>query len=134
MLTDVYIELHVPDFKRAIEFYSRLGFKPLWRTEDYLVMKRKSSVLNFYGGSQKVYSHSYFGRFKKTTKCGYGVEKFARIVQPLKLKKWGRRDFRIVDPFGFYLRITERYEWVGKLDARQRKLIEDYKMKLGESI
>src|SRR5437899_10560115 len=72
MLTDVYIELHVPDFKRAIEFYSRLGFKLLWRTEDYLVMKRKRSVLNFYGGSQKVYSHSYFGRFKKNTKCGYG--------------------------------------------------------------
>ena len=148
MLTDIYIELHVPDFKRAIEFYSRLGFKLLWRTEDYLVMKRKRSVLNFYGGSQKVYSHSYFGRFKKTTKCGFGVEiiipvdrverfyrsvrKFAKIVQPLQLKKWGRRDFRIVDPFGFYLRITERYEWVGKLDARQKKLIDDYKTKLKE--
>ena len=146
MLTDVYIELHVPDFKRAIEFYSKLGFKLLWRTEDYLVMKRMKSVLNFYGGSQKVYSHSYFGRFKKTTKCGYGVEiiipvdrveqlyknvgKFARIVQPLQMKKWGRRDFRIVDPFGFYLRITERYEWIDKLDAKQRKLINDYEMKL----
>jgi len=148
VLTDVYIELHVPDFKRAIEFYSRLGFKLLWRTEDYLVMKRKRSILNFYGGSQKVYSHSYFSRFKKTTKCGYGVEiiipvdrverfyngvrKFAKIVQPLQLKKWGRRDFRIVDPFGFYLRITERYEWIGKLDSRQRKLINNYKMKLKE--
>jgi len=148
MLTDVYIELHVPDFKRAIEFYSRLGFKLLWRTEDYLVMKRKRSVINFFGGSQKVYSHSYFGQFKKTTKCGFGVEiiipvdqierfyksvkKFAKIVQPLQLKKWGRRDFRIVDPFGFYLRITERYEWVGKLDASQRKLIENYKIKLEE--
>ena len=148
MLTDVYIELHVPDFRKAIEFYRRLGFKLLWRTEDYLVMKRKRSVLNFYGGSRKVYSHSYFRRFKKTTKCGYGVEiiipvdrveriykgvrKFAKIVQPLQLKKWGRRDFRIVDPFGFYLRITERYEWVGKLDVRQKKLIDDYKMKLKE--
>ena len=148
MLTDVYIELHVPDFRKAIEFYRRLGFKLLWRTEDYLVMKRKRSVLNFYGGSRKVYSHSYFGRFKKTTKCGYGVEiiipvdrveriykgvrKFAKIVQPLQLKKWGRRDFRIVDPFGFYLRITERYEWIGKLDSRQRKLINNYKMKLKE--
>lgn len=146
MLTDVYIELHVPDFKKAIKFYSKLGFKPLWRAEDYLVMKRNRSVLNFYGGNQKVYSHSYFGRFKKTTKCGYGVEiivpvdqveqvykrmkKFSKIVQPLKLKKWGRRDFRILDPFGFYLRITERYEWVGKLDANQRRLINDYKTKL----
>jgi uncharacterized glyoxalase superfamily protein PhnB len=148
MLTDVYIELHVPDFKKAIEFYSRLGFKLLWRTEDYLVMKRKRSVLNFYGGNQKVYSHSYFGQFKRTTKCGYGVEiiipvdrverfydsvrKFAKIVQPLQLKKWGRRDFRIADPFGFYLRITERYEWVGKLDTRQKKLIGEYKTKLKE--
>jgi hypothetical protein len=48
------------------------------------------------------------------------------------LKKWGRRDFRIVDPFGFYLRITERYEWVGELDARQKKLIDEYKTKLKE--
>jgi lactoylglutathione lyase len=146
MPTDVYIELHVPDFKKAIDFYSRLGFKLLWRTEDYLVMRRNRSVLNFYGGSEKVYSHSYFGRFKKTTKRGYGVEiiipvdgvglfyhrvkKFARIVQPLKLKKWGRHDFRILDPFGFYLRITERYEWANQLDANQRKLIADYKLRL----
>jgi uncharacterized glyoxalase superfamily protein PhnB len=148
LLTDVYIELHVPDFKKAVEFYSRLGFKPRWRTEDYLVMKRKRSVLNFYGGSERVYRHSYFGHFSKNTKCGYGVEiiipvdrverfylsvrKFAKIVQPLQLKKWGRRDFRIVDPFGFYLRITERYEWVGKLDARQKKLVSDYKRKVKE--
>ena len=146
MSTDVYIELHVPDFKRTIEFYSRLGFRTLWRTEDYLVMKRKRSILNFYGGSKKVFSHSYFGRFKKTTRRGYAVEiiipvdhvklfykrvkKFARIVQPLKLKKWGRKDFRILDPCGFYLRITERYEWTGKLSASQRKLIDDYDMKL----
>ena len=146
MLTDVYIELHVPDFKRAIEFYSRLGFKLLWRTEDYLVMKRKTSVLSFYGGSEQVFSHSYFGRFKKTTRRGYAVEiiipvdhverfyervrKFAKIVQPLKLKKWGRQDFRILDPFGFYLRITERYDWIGKLSASQRKLIDEYDMKL----
>lgn len=148
MLTDVYIELHVPDFRRAIDFYSKLGFKLLWRTEDYLVMNRKRSVLNFYGGSEKVYHHSYFGRFDKNTKCGYGVEiiipvdgvqrfynrvkKFAKVVQPLELKKWGHRDFRIVDPFGFYLRITERYEWTGKLDAKQKELINDYKVKLKE--
>jgi uncharacterized glyoxalase superfamily protein PhnB len=150
LLTDVYIELHVPNFKEAIEFYSKLGFKLLWRTEDYLVMKRKRSVLNFYGGSEKVYHHSYFGRFSKSTKCGYGVEiiipvdrverfyqsvrKFAKIVQPLQLKKWGRRDFRIVDPFGFYLRITERYQWVRKPDARQKKLINEYKRSLKEDV
>jgi lactoylglutathione lyase len=146
MLTDVYIELHVPDFKRTIEFYSRLGFKIVWRTEDYLVMKRKRSVLNFYGGSEKIYRHSYFGGFGKKTKTGYGVEiiipvdqvegfykrvrKFAEVVQPLQLKKWGRRDFRILDPFGFYLRITERYEWISRLDGKQREMINEHNTKL----
>ena len=148
MSTDVYIELHVPDFKTTIEFYGRLGFKQLWRTEDYLVMKRKKSILNFYGGSEKIYSHSYFGRFKKTTKRGYGVEiiipvdnvegfyrkakRFAKIVRPLMVKKWGRRDFRIVDPFGFYLRITERYDWIGKLSPLQKKLVESYEAEVRE--
>ena len=146
MFTDVYIELHVPDFNKTIEFYSRLGFKQLWRTEDYLVMKRERSILNFYGGNNKVYSHSYFGRFRKTTKRGYGVEiiipvenvdsfykkakKFAQIVRPLMMKKWGRKDFRILDPFGFYLRITERYTWTGKLDAAQRRLLTNYQTRL----
>ena len=143
MPTDVYIELHVPDFNKTIKFYSRLGFKQLWRTEDYLVMKRKKSILSFYGGGKNIYSHTYFGRFDKTTKRGYGVEiiipvenvesfynkakKFAKIVRPLMLKKWGRRDFRIIDPFGFYLRITERYDWTGKLSPVQKKLVESYK-------
>jgi len=149
MLTDVFIELHVPDFRRAIEFYSRLGFQLVWRTEDYLVMRRGKSVISFYGDSPKVYSHSYFGRFRRTTKRGYAVEiilpvdrvkqfyskvrGFATVVRPLQLKKWGRWDFRIVDPFGFYLRITERYSWTGRLSVDQRRLIADYKMRLKES-
>ncbi|HZY46988.1 MAG TPA: VOC family protein [Candidatus Bathyarchaeia archaeon] len=145
MSTDVYIELHIPDFKKAIQFYTQLGFRLVWRTEDYLVMKRKKSVLNFYGGSQKIYSHSYFGRFKKNTKRGYGVEiiipvdrvesfyktvkRFAKVVQPLQLKKWGRRDFRILDPFGFYLRITERYEWISKQDPTLKGQIRNHSSK-----
>src|SRR5947208_16808082 len=96
MLTDVYIELHVPDFRKAIEFYSRLGFKLLWRTEDYLVMKRKRSVLNFYGGSQKVYSDSYFGRFKKTTTCGYGGELIIRVDRVEPCYNSGRQFSKIV--------------------------------------
>src|SRR5712691_7988671 len=96
MLTDVYIELHVADFKKAIEFYSKLGFKLLWRTEDYLVMRRKRSVLNFYGGSQKVYSHSYFGRFKKTTKCGYGVEIILAVEEMGASRLQNRRSVRFL--------------------------------------
>lgn len=138
MQTDVFIELHVPDFAKAVGFYSKLGFKVLWRTEDYLVMRRRRSVLNFYGDSSKIYRHTYFGRFNPKTKTGYGVEiiipidglsqfyrrvrRVIRILEPLKLRRWGRRDFRVVDPFGFYLRITERYNWVKKTRPRKQSI------------
>lgn len=77
-----------------------------------------------------VYQHSYFGRFSKDTKRGYGVEivllvndveksfeeasKFAKVIQELKVKPWGLKDYRIEDPFGFYLRITELHDILDK--------------------
>ncbi len=146
MKTDVFLELHVPDFKKVIKFYSKLGFQIVWRSEDYLVMRRGGSVLNFYGGSYKVYEQSYFKKFPKKTKVGYALEiiipiddiknfyrkvkKYIKVVEPLKLKPWGRWDFRIEDPFGFYLRFTERYDWINEIDEKQRELIEDYKRKI----
>lgn len=30
------------------------------------------------------------------------------ITEGLKERRWGRRDFRILDPNGYYLRITKR--------------------------
>jgi uncharacterized glyoxalase superfamily protein PhnB len=145
METDIFLELHVPNFEKVIKFYSKLGFKVLWRSEDYLVMKRGKSILNFYSETTEVYNHSYFGKFSKKTKRGYAIEiiipidnikkfynkvkRFMKVVEPLKLKKWGRWDFRIEDPFGFYIRFTERYDWVSKLDRKQIELIKDYKKK-----
>ena len=32
----------------------------------------------------------------------------ARVVEPLRDRPWGLRDFRVVDPDGYYLRITHR--------------------------
>ena len=105
MKTDVFIELHIPDFQKAIDFYKILGFKVVWLKEDYLVMRKGKSILNFYMGCDKVYQHSYFGKFPKDTKRGYGVEIFflendikgfwekikdkVKVVQPLILKPWG---------------------------------------------
>ncbi|MBI2675881.1 MAG: VOC family protein [Candidatus Aenigmarchaeota archaeon] len=124
-LTDIFIELHVPDFRKAMEFYKILGFRIARREKDYLVMKRGQSILNFYGGSGKVCNQNYFRNFPKETKRGYAVEiiiqvknvqKFyekiknkVKVVQPLRKRKWKAYDFRVEDPFGFYLRITEAY-------------------------
>ncbi|HSX07770.1 MAG TPA: VOC family protein [Candidatus Saccharimonadales bacterium] len=124
------IELHVPDFGPALEFYGKLGFKKVWMRQehnvgDYLVMERDGTILNFWPGNDEVWSQSYFKRFSKDTKRGYGVEivipvddiaayydqvkQFANVSSELKLQPWGVKDFRIEDPFGFYLRITERH-------------------------
>ena len=125
--TDIFVELHVPDFQIAIDFYRQLGFAIAARQAEYLVLRKGKSQFNFYKGTEAVYEHSYFGQFPKSTKRGYAVELilfedqldelFARIkdtvniAAPIKLKPWGKRDFRIVDPFGFYLRISEPYNW-----------------------
>jgi len=132
-LSDVILELHVPDFDIVEDFYGKLGFEKVWEyppkgQSGYLVMKRKDSVLAFFCGNEEVYNHPFFKRFPKITPRGYGVEVCIYIsdkdidtyynevlqkigekclVTPLEVKPWGSKDFRITDPFGFYLCIRE---------------------------
>ena len=117
----VFVELFVDDFQKAINFYKLLGFKPSIKS-DYLVMKKDDDTIRFYKGNKTNYTHPYFGRFPKKTKKGYAVEivifvddvkvlykkihKQVKVVQDLEKKRWGAWDFRVEDPFGFYLRIT----------------------------
>jgi uncharacterized glyoxalase superfamily protein PhnB len=124
------IELHVPDFDTALEFYGKLGFKKVWMRQehnggDYLIMEHGGTILNFWPGNDAVWDQPYFKNFPKGTKRGYGIEiaipvddveasyqqvkQFAHISSALKMQPWGVKDFRIEDPFGFYLRITERH-------------------------
>lgn len=88
-------------------------------------MKMGSSILCFWGGNQDIYKHPYFNQFPKATKRGYGVEvvifveniesyyekvsKFAKVVESLKSQPWGDQDFRVEDPFEFYLRFSSPY-------------------------
>ncbi|MBI3384686.1 hypothetical protein HY030_00655 [Candidatus Gottesmanbacteria bacterium] len=132
-LTDLIIELHVPDFDKVLDFYGKLGFKKVWEyppkdQSGYLVMKRGESVIAFFCGNNEVYNHPFFKRFPKNTVRGYAVELAIYIsdkpiddyyqevvnnvgekyiVQPLIVKPWGSKDFRMIDPFGFYLRFGE---------------------------
>lgn len=139
LTSDVMIELHVPSFETAKKFYGDLGFKVVWERipEDpnirYLVMKKGTSILNFYGGTEEVYNHSFFKKFPKTTPRSYaveiiipvdGIENFYKKVSS-KYKKYiikplgqifSHPDFRMVDPFGFYLRFVERYNWIEARD------------------
>ncbi len=139
---NLIIEFHIPDLELAKRFYSQLGFKvgiddQLNEIEiGYLTMIRENesgtTMLNFYGGDDRVYDQSYFKQFPKDTKRGYGIETtiivedilslyeqvqrnlHEYIVRELKeLEDHGHtwKDFRMVDPFGFYLRFTELLDW-----------------------
>lgn len=100
----------------------------------YLVLKREDNLgethLNFYGDKEKVSQHSHFRDFPANTPRGYAVEITIpvsdveslwnsikdklppnQIAQPLTLKRWNKKDFRVLDPFGFYVRFTELVDW-----------------------
>ncbi|KPJ55746.1 hypothetical protein AMJ49_06440 [Parcubacteria bacterium DG_74_2] len=139
---NLIIELHVPDLDVIRDFYSKLGFdvsiddKINEKELGYLTMIRKdklgNTMLNFYGGDDRVYNQSFFKQFPKNTKRGYATEitittddikrVYKKVSENLKdnivreLKeleghghKW--KDFRMVDPFGFYIRFTELIDW-----------------------
>lgn len=127
---NVLLELHVPDFKKVKDYYGKLGFKVVWERKPeglkgYLILKMDKNILCFWSGNKYVYDNPYFKRFPKTTKRGYGVEivimvddiesyyakvkDFANVVEELVLQPWGLKDFRIEDPFGYYLRITSKH-------------------------
>ncbi len=134
LTSDILLELHVPDFELVKKFYGDLGFHVVWEKKPegkkgYMVMKNGDSIINFYCGNEHIYEQSYFKRFPKDTPRGYGVEiilphddikalyeKIFRlypdsIIGPLKIR-FDKLDFRMLDPFGFYLRFVERYDWV----------------------
>lgn len=100
----------------------------------YMVLKRDDSIgntsINFYGDKDKVSQHKYFADFPANTRRGYEVEitipvsdvkglweeikdkiPEKQITQPLTLKRWNKWDFRVADPFGFYVRFTELVDW-----------------------
>lgn len=126
------VELHVPDFEKVKEFYGKLGFEIVWERpaeadKGYLVMQMDGHILCFWPGTEEVYNQPYFKNFPRDSKRGYGVElgffidediedfyekvkKFAKIVDTLETQPWGIKDFRLEDPFGYYLKFSESYD------------------------
>lgn len=138
---NLIVELHVPDFAKVKKFYSYLGFAVALEQAPaeepgYLVLKKESSLgdtlLNFYGGDERSYEQSFFKQFPKNTQRGYATEitipvadvvlEYGQVlkgipesvVRELKDLADGEtlwKDFRLVDPFGYYIRVTEIINW-----------------------
>jgi hypothetical protein len=142
IINNLVLELHIPDFNKAREFFAIFGFKQIMYDPTsgggsdlgYMVLKREDKIgntsINFYGDKEKVSQHKYFADFPTSTPRGYEVEitvpvsdveklweevkdklKSERIAQPLTFKRWNKKDFRVIDPFGFYIRFTELVDW-----------------------
>ena len=96
-------------------------------------MKMDNTIICFWPGTEHVYDQTYFKRFPKNTTRGYGVElvvmvdnietyykkvkSFANVVEPLKLRPWGLKDFRATDPFGYYIRFTSKHNILDRKNA-----------------
>lgn len=140
---NLILELHIPSFQPARDFYALFGFGELsydptsggGSNLGYMVLIRRDSkmgntMINFYGDKEKVSQHARFNEFPADTPKGYAVEitvpvsdvehlwnevkdklEEGTISQELVTKRWGKQDFRVVDPFGFYVRFTELVDW-----------------------
>lgn len=120
------LELFVDDVQKSAEFYtSVLGFERLPGGDDYLPVRCGTVVIGLGPAAGLPPKHhfnpevqqgrrglgaeivlevddvqEYFQRVKAT---GYG-----KISSPPLKRPWGATDFRLIDPDGYYLRITSR--------------------------
>lgn len=118
------MELFVEDMDRAIAFYRDvLGFALLRRDEGYASIRRGDVLLGLGPIAKLPDVGGHFTRHKLRANRGMGVEIVLEvadvvaehervratgypILDALRNRPWGLADFRIVDPDGYYLRIT----------------------------
>ncbi len=124
----VRLELFVDDVAASIAFYTEvLGFAVVRRTDRYASLRRGRVVLGL-GPVGKLPPRGTgpgFTQDRLRADRGAGVEIVLEldsvteltelhdrcryrglVVEPLRDRPWGLRDFRLVDPDGYYLRIT----------------------------
>ena len=122
------MELFVEDMDVSVAFYwGLLGFRVERRTDDYASLRRGLAVLGLgpVGKLPEERDGPGFTRWRLGRDKGAGVEivlelddldelvalhehcrERGAVSEPLQLRSWGLRDFRLADPDGYYLRIT----------------------------
>ena len=123
------LELFTSDMKKSVGFYTEiLGFEMEGEQMNnaYQPVKRGHVVLGI-GPLNKLSKDHHFNPGVQPVQNGFGVEIVLEvdsvaavyekvnssgypIHDPLKIQPWGLTDFRLVDPNGYYLRITSRPE------------------------
>jgi len=116
------IEIFVDDVEGAALFYERLlGFARENQSPGYATLRRGTARIGV--GAESGLPDAHPLKPRSDERLGVGVEIVIEvgdidaaygtvlaagypILSPLKERPWGQRDFRIMDPDGYYLRIT----------------------------
>ncbi|MBX6353600.1 MAG: VOC family protein [Thermoflavifilum sp.] len=119
------LELFVADVARSAAFYQRvLGFDVVKSSPGYAVVRRDDVQIGLGAADQLSQDHPLRPLHAGERK-GVGVEVVLEVedvnaayqrvaaagypvAEPLMVRPWGLTDFRVMDPDGYYLRITSR--------------------------
>ncbi|QKK34059.1 VOC family protein (plasmid) [Rhizobium indicum] len=119
------LELFVEAPETSIDFYQRvLGFEVQGSASAaYTMLKNGDAVIAI--NSRSVLSTAHPLRIDTGQRTGLGVEIVLKVADvegayrtakksgwpasDLALQPWGLRDFRLVDPDGYYVRVTSRH-------------------------
>ncbi|MGO7861653.1 VOC family protein [Rhizobium ruizarguesonis] len=118
------LELFVESPEKSIDFYRRvLGFEVQGSAStEYTMLENGDAVVAI--NSRSVLSTDHPLLIASGQRAGLGVEIVLKVadvedayraakesgwpVSDLALQPWGLRDFRLVDPDGYYVRVTSR--------------------------
>ena len=112
------IEIFPSDVDASVAFYERLGFEVLGRKEDpgYASVGRDEVRIGMVESPARPAEHRHVPsgteivlvvddvRAERDRVVAAGVE----LAEDLTDREWGLTDFRVHDPDGYYLRITDR--------------------------
>ena len=119
------VELFVDDVERSAAFYERaLGFAREHESPGYVAVRRGDARIGI-GAAASLPAHHYFDAASLRGRRGIGVELVIEVddvelayhlvkeasypvLSLLQARPWGLWDFRIMDPDGYYLRVTSR--------------------------
>lgn len=125
--TTLRLELFTSDMKKSVDFYTKvLGFT-MEGTEinrSYQPIKKGNVIIGI-GPINKLSENHHFNPDLKPIYKGYGAEIVLEVTdikevyeqvkssgyhihRELTMQNWGLEDFRLVDPDGYYLRITSK--------------------------
>jgi len=118
------IELFVKDARKSVKFYQDFfNFEIVNDNGDYIGMKSGNVRLAINSVSSLSENH-YFRPEIENQRKGLGVEIVFEVddidgvyekvkanyplERELKLQSWGKKDFRVQDPDGYYIRVTTK--------------------------